>query len=742
MPASESDALKTRSQDTRKYTRTTINQAFNDFLGLQVSDQKLLHHYHEALMHDGETFAKVFYDYLMASPMTAKVLKEYQAKGGLIDDLIKKQLQHLFGLLSGDIDDASAQSMAHIGEVHQRYGIEPVWIMGAYRLYIKHLQATIRYSTEVKDHDRPTLEDTVTKLLFRDMGLMLEAYWDTNMLALLDEKEKVANLQEQITGLLANIPQLLWSMDISRNLPLYVSPTSRKICGMNIDMPIPCLGWTIPEDRKEVELAWQSALQGQAVDVESRVNLPDGKQRWFRRQFYPYSDKDGNVVRIDGLMEDTTEAKATLERLNTLATTDSLTGLTNRTLFHDRLSQAIASAGRDSEFQAVVMLMDLDHFKEINDTLGHPAGDDVLIQVTRRLQAMLRKGDTLARLGGDEFGILLPHIENGNRSAEKLAKKFLQAFVRPYNYDGNELYLGASIGIAIHPQHGQDVATLMSHADVAMYDIKNKEAGFKFYHTELNPDAQKHLQLSGDLRHVLDRNELILHYQPKIDLRSNSVVGAEALLRWRHPKYGLISPDQIIPLAERTGLIRPITDWVIETAAHQCKAWRSAGQNLHVAINVSVRSFQTTTLMETINQVMQSLDNPVDFLEIEITENVFMSDITHISTLLKQISNMGCRVAIDDFGTGYSSLAYLKKLPLHTLKIDKSFVQDMTNDENDAVIVRSTIDLAHNLGLNIVAEGIETRETLDLLTDLGCDGAQGYYFSHPLPAEAFLSYMK
>ncbi len=739
---SQNDALNTSKHEARKHNLASINQEFNDFLGLHSADQKLLKRYHEALARDSETFAKVFYDYLMASPVTARVLKRYQAQGGVIDHLVKKQTQHLFGLLSGSIDDASARCIAHIGEIHHRYGIEPVWIMGAYRLYIKHLQACVRNGMEIKDSDRASLEDTITKLLFRDMGLMLEAYWDSGLLALLEEKEKVSDLQEQITSLLANIPQLLWSMDISRNQPLYVSPSSRLICEMDIDMPIPCMGWTVPEDREKVELAWQNALQGQAVEVESRVNLPNGKQGWFRRHFYPYRNKAGEVVRIDGLMEDTTEAKATLESLNTLATTDSLTGLTNRTLFHDRLSQAIASVGRGNDQQIVVMLMDLDRFKEINDTLGHPAGDNVLIQVAHRLQAMLRQTDTLARLGGDEFGILLPHIGDGHRTAERLAKKFLQAFVSPFNYDDNELYLGASIGIAIYPQHGEDVATLMSRADVAMYDIKNKEARFKFYHAELNPDAQQRLQLSGDLRRALERNELVLHYQPKIDLRSNTVVGAEALLRWNHPKHGLIPPDQFISLAERTGLIRPITDWVIETAIDHCQAWRQAGHTLRVAVNVSVRSFQTTGLMDTIDRVLQGLDKRADLLEIEITENVLMSDITHITAMLKRISDMGCRIAIDDFGTGYSSLAYLKKLPLHTLKIDKSFVLDMASDENDAAIVHSTIDLAHNLGLSIVAEGIENRETLDLLTDLGCDGGQGYYFSKPQPAETFLNCVK
>ena len=730
-------------QETRKYTRTTINQAFNDFLNLQASDKKLLKRYHETLMQDGEAFAIIFYDYLMASPVTAKVLENYQLQGGQIDDLVKKQLQHLFGFLSGNIDDDSAQRMAHIGEIHYRYGIEPVWIMGAYRLYLDHLQSRIRNNAEIKDRDRITLEDTVTKLLFRDMGLMLEGYWDTSLLSLSKEKEKVINLQDQITGLLANIPQLLWSIDIVNNQPLYVSPTAKEVCEMDVVTPIPCLGWTIAEDRQKVELAWQNALRGHTTEVESRVKQPDGELRWFRRLFYPYKNKAGDVIRIDGLMEDTTEAKATMERLHTLATTDSLTGLTNRTLFYDRLSQAIAAESRDGDHQVVMMLMDLDHFKEINDTLGHPAGDKVLIDVSQRLQTVLRKSDTLARLGGDEFGILLPHAKDGRYTAKRIAEKIQQAFVCPFHFEDNELFLGASVGITIYPEHGDDVATLMSRADVAMYGTKDTKDGYMFYEAKLDPHAQQNLLLSGDLRHALERNELVLHYQPKIDLATNTVMGAEALIRWQHPEHGLIPPDEFIPLAERTGLIRPITDWVIKTAVKQSKQWRNAGHEMRIAVNVSARSFQNSEgLAERIDSILKSLDMPADSLEVEITENLLMSDITNVFSMLKQISDLGVTIAIDDFGTGYSSLAYLKTLPLHTLKIDKSFVLDMATDENDAVIVRSTIDLAHNLGFSVVAEGIENAETLEILVELGCDGAQGYYFSKPLPADQFFDWMQ
>ena len=721
----------------RTYTSGTINRAFNEFLGLHALDRKLLRRYHNALMQGGAEFAKVFYDYLLAAPATAKVLEEYQSRGGKIDDLVGKQIQHVFGFLAGDLGDEYAASMSRIGEVHARYGIEPVWIMGAYLLYLDHLRGLIHGGPDIADADRRALLDAVIKLLFRDMGLMLEGYWDSNLRALTAEKDKVAALQQQITNLLANIPQLLWSVDLVHNVPLYVSPVAREICEMEVEMPIPCLGWTLPEDQEVVRAAWRRALAGERVEVESRVRQPDGSQRWFRRVFYPFLDAGGRVVRIDGVMEDTTGVKEMVERLHALATTDNLTGLPNRTLLHDRLAQALAAAARDGGRRVALMIMDLNHFKEINDTLGHRAGDKVLATVAHRLADTLRGSDTLARLGGDEFAVLIPDTKEGRAGVEKAVHKIMQCFDPPFLFEDSELYVGASIGIAIYPDDGADVDTLMSRADVAMYGAKHKEIGYLYYDSTLDPHAQAHLQLSADLRHALDLEEFVLYYQPKIDLRRRRLIGAEALIRWRHPARGLVPPDEFIALAERSGLIRPITDWVIETALGRCRAWRRAGHDLSVAVNVPARIFQDPALVDRVAGLLRVNGEPSPELEIEITENALMSDIEHISRVLERLTALGVRIAIDDFGTGYSSLTYLKKLPLHTLKIDKSFVLDMARDEDDATIVRSTIDLAHNLGYHVVAEGVETAETWELLAALRCDGAQGYYISRPLPAEEF-----
>ncbi|MDO8704183.1 MAG: EAL domain-containing protein [Sulfuricaulis sp.] len=745
MPSRHNSSAQAGDEDLREnraYSTATISQAFNDFLHLGKLDQKILRQYHEALLQGGDRFAKVFYDYLLAAPATAKVLDGYQAAGGKIENLVKRQLQHLWELLSGRIDDESARGLAHVGEVHYRHGIEPVWIMGAYLLYLNHLQTRIRTSPQIDDAHRPALEDSVTKLLFRDMGLQLEGYWDASLRDLEKEKDKVAELQEQITNLLSNIPQLLWSVDVINNRPLYVSPSAYEICQMDIDMPIPCLGWTVPEDRDTVMLAWQNALQGNKVEVESRVKQPDGGLRWFRRIFYPYTNAEKKVVRIDGLMEDTTEAKKMIDRLHTLATTDGLTGLPNRTLFNDRLIQAIAAASRHEKKQVVLMMMDLDRFKDINDTLGHPAGDRILVEVAQRLQSVLRDTDTLARLGGDEFAVLLPDVRDGRKTADKIVKKIMHGLGAPFMIGDNELYLELGIGVALYPEHGEDAALLMSRADVAMYGTKNRDVSYLYYDAALDPNTQQRLQLAGELRHAVAREEFTLHYQPKIDIETGLVTGAEALIRWNHPDRGLIPPDQFIPLAERTGMIRPITYWVIESATQQCQTWREAGWPLRVAVNISGRAFQDPAFVGHIESILQKNKVPAKCLEIEITENILLADIEHVSPILEKINRLGIHIAIDDFGTGYSSLAYLKKLPLHTLKIDKSFVLDMVKDENDAVIVRSTIDLAHNLGYQVIAEGIESKDTLDLLRTLGCDGGQGFYISHPLPSEHFVQWLK
>lgn len=438
------------------------------------------------------------------------------------------------------------------------------------------------------------------------------------------------------------------------------------------------------------------------------------------------------------LIEDVSERQAFESMLSYQALHDALTGLPNRSLLYDRLSQAIAAAQREPGQQGVLMELDLDHFKEINDTLGHPVGDEVLRQVSQRLSRILRDSDTLARLGGDEFAILLPDVQDGRAAAAMVAQIVLDSFAEPFFYQDNEMYLGAGIGIVIFPEHGTDTITLMSRADVAMYETKHKDLGFMFYDSNTDTNTKKKLHLSSELRHALERNEFVLYYQPQIDIRSGLLHGVEALIRWRHPKNGIIYPDDFISHTERTGLINPITEWVIRTALDQCQQWRAAGLSFQVAVNVSARSFLDPKFIDKVARILSGHSTcAAAHMEMEITESVLMTNIEHGADVLAQIDKLGMKIAIDDFGTGYSSLAYLKKLPITCIKVDKSFVLNMMQDANDAVIVHSTVELAHNLGYKIVAEGVENEDTLDLLKTMGCDYAQGYYIARPLPKIEF-----
>ncbi len=410
---------------------------------------------------------------------------------------------------------------------------------------------------------------------------------------------------------------------------------------------------------------------------------------------------------------------------------DELTGLPNRVLLRDRLEAAIRLAAREKRSQSL-LVMDLDRFKEVNDTLGHQAGDELLQRVSERLLSVLRQSDTPARLGGDEFAILLPNT--GATGAVICARKVLES-LRPYfGVHDVEFEVATSIGIAVYPQHGMDVETLIQHADVAMYQAKATKSGYALYAPEEDPHSLKRLTLSSDLRGAIDEDQFLLHFQPKVCLSSGRVVGAEALLRWQHRHRGFVPPDEFIPIAEQTGLIQGLTDWVLLRSMEQCRAWLDRGIECSIAVNLSPHNVQDPHLPGRIAHWLNRLDLPPRLLRLELTETAAMSDLQSAAATFDQLSSMGLQIAIDDFGTGMSSLAYLKRLPVSEIKIDKSFVIDMNEDENNAVIVRSIIDLSHNIGCEVVAEGVEDRETLRHLQGLGCDVAQGYYLSKPKPA--------
>ena len=417
---------------------------------------------------------------------------------------------------------------------------------------------------------------------------------------------------------------------------------------------------------------------------------------------------------------------------------DSLTGLPNRDLFRDRVAAALEETRAGSE-GLIVMIFDLDHFKEINDTLGHQSGDHVLRLLAQRLRTVMRETDTVARLGGDEFGVLAPGTADSD-TALQLAARVQRAMERPFVVSGLTLEVEASIGLAVSPEHGDDVETLVRHADVAMYLSKETHHP-ELYDREHDHYSPDRLALVGELRRAIDEHELVVYYQPRVELSTGAARSVEALVRWEHPERGLLGPGAFLPLAQHTGVVRLITRYVLEAAIRQCRAWRDLGLDVNVGVNLFSRDLLDGGLPDEVGRLLAANGLESRRLELEITEDTILADPARTAVILEQLGERGIALAIDDFGTGYSSLNYLKRLPVDVLKIDRSFVSRMEVDEDDAIIVRSTIELAHNLGLLVVAEGVENQETLVRLAELGCDTAQGYHLSRPVPADELTGWL-
>ena len=423
-----------------------------------------------------------------------------------------------------------------------------------------------------------------------------------------------------------------------------------------------------------------------------------------------------------------------------LALHDRLTGLPNRALYLDRGRQALIAATRRGE-RVGVLVVDVDRFKEINDTLGHRYGDDLLRQVEPRLRAALRAGDTVARLGADEFGLLLADV-SGRHGATDVVARVRQAMEQPFLVDDVPVAVEATVGVALFPDHAENIDDLLQKADVALHAAKATKAGWQLYAPRGDEHARPRLTLLPELREGLANRELTLHYQPQLDIATGGVTSVEALVRWRHPTRGLLAPADFLPVAEQTGLIHTLTGYVLDEALRQCKEWRSAGFEIGVAVNLSARSLGSNELSRQVRELLAKRNVPADALTLELTESAIMSDPFRAVVVLTDLRRMGVRLSIDDFGTGYSSLAYLKRLPVSEIKIDRSFVSNVVADEDDAAIVLSTIQLAQSLRLEVVAEGVETAPTLAALTTFGCRRVQGYYFARPLPADELDAWLR
>jgi diguanylate cyclase (GGDEF)-like protein/PAS domain S-box-containing protein len=500
------------------------------------------------------------------------------------------------------------------------------------------------------------------------------------------------------------------------------------------------LAVTHPDDRLDTGRQLQRLRDGEVTSlvIEKRYVTKRGGTTWAKTSIAMVPGQDEGPAYFIALFEDISEREGTSSLLAHQTSHDALTGLPNRARLWESMEAAVAAA-RSCGGTLALLWIDVDRFKDINDTFGHHYGDEVLKSFSPKLRAGLRETDLVARLGGDEFAILLQGADR--QEAIRGAERVLVELRRPIEVNGHRIDLGASIGISLFPEHGPDAEMLLRRADVAMYAAKRSRLGLAIYSLGQSQSTPRRMELVAELRQGIDDGQFLLHYQPKVDLRTGRIVGAEALVRWQHPRDGLILPDLFIPLAERTGLIRPLSLWVLESALHRCAEWSKAGLDLSVAVNLAADSLQDPRLDETVAGMLRRMGVSPRQLTLEVTESAMMADPARAQEVLGRIHDAGVRVSIDDFGTGYSSLAYLKDLPVDEVKIDQKFVRGMRESRKDACIVRSVVDLGHNFGLRVVAEGAEDQESSDLLASWGCDVAQGYFFSRPLSPTNFRAWL-
>lgn len=525
----------------------------------------------------------------------------------------------------------------------------------------------------------------------------------------------------------------------------YVNPAFERITGY---AAVEAIGKSIrllestQKENSSFDDIWRIMDQRAEGNVLLRTQTKSGAPMWNDCFVAPVKDEHGEATHFVAVLHDITAMKRYEEELAFQANCDVLTGLVNRNMLRTALNQAIAYAER-YQHPLWVVFIDLDRFKFVNDTLGHRAGDTLLKVVADRLRHVVRSADTVARQGSDEFVIVMSEYPGADLDTYIL-HKIQNAVSAPLTVDGHTFFPTCSMGVATYPCDSTDAETLVKYADIAMYRAKlHGRDNFQFYTPAMNEQALERLRIEGDLRRALEREEFLLHYQPKLDLRSGKVVGMEALIRWQHPQMGMVAPTRFISLAEETGLILPIGAWVIRTACAQTKAWQDSGwESLRVAVNLSVRQFLQTDLVASIATALAETGLAPDCLELELTETLLMTDVEQAISILRQFKKLGVHISIDDFGTGYSSLSYLKRFPIDTLKIDQSFVRDISVDADDAAITVSIISLAHSLKLQVIAEGVETQEQLSFLRHHGCDEIQGYLFSPPVSAEQFVKLLQ
>ncbi|HEX8845408.1 MAG TPA: EAL domain-containing protein [Pyrinomonadaceae bacterium] len=590
-----------------------------------------------------------------------------------------------------------------------------------------------------KPFDLAHVEAAVKRALDHQELRRSKRYYETFLEEMVRQRTADLNKANQTLSVLIEAsPLAIFVLNTQGDVSLW-NPAAERMFGWSAEEVLNHPFQLAPGEKGEAfETRFAEALQGKSIaNYETRRRKKDGAPIDVNVWTATLRNPDGEVSGIMAIVADITERKQAEEKIQYLAYHDTLTGLPNRVSFEERLAEAITRA-EETSAPLAVMFLSLDRFKKFNDTLGHIVGDQLLRSVAGRLSASMREGDTLARFASDEFAFLLNGTNNAEAVAE-MAGNFQSVLETPFEVDDQELYVTASLGIGLYPHDAPDAQGLLKNAGAALYRAKQLGGhNYQFYTADMNERALKRLALENQMRWALERKEFRVYYQPQISLDTGQVTGMEALARWQHPEMGLISPSEFIPLAEDTGLIEPLGEWVLRTACAQTKAWQDVGfRDLHVAVNLSPRQFQQPDLLSMIERQLRETGLNPGCLELEVTESSVMKNTESAISTLSELKAMGIKISIDDFGSGYSSLSYLKHLPIDVLKIDQSFVRDMTADPKDAAIVMAIVQLAHSLQLKVNAEGVETEEQLRFLRLLRCDEMQGYLFCEPIPGEEF-----
>lgn len=699
------------------------------FLTLDDHDANLLKSLHGMLAEQREKLIKVFYDHLLNFPEIRPLLGD-DAK---LARMKQSQMTYFNQLTEGCYDLAYVENRLHIGVVHQRVGLTPKWYMSAYCKYLSEVMPL------VFEHHAESPELVLSacrallKIVFFDMGLALDTYFHAEHKAL----KQARSYTEQIVG---NMPIGFIVVDAKGKIQLVNNAVMQMFeLPNNESWRNRTLGefLEIPALEEKVE---QAVTSGKHCTDCGFQHVIGGKNRYFLADISLAQMGEESVAMF--MVQDITIRKQSEEEIHRLAFYDPLTQLPNRTLLHERLLQSMAISARSGKFGAV-MFIDLDNFKTINDTQGHDVGDELLKLVACRLTRNVREGDTVARLGGDEFVIALESLsdneEEAANQAETIAEKIRAELGLPYQLRGIEHNSSPSIGITLFHGHRNSLDEVLKQADLAMYQAKSLGRNTVcFFDPAIQSAMEQRAELEKDLRASLRLNQLMLHYQMQTD-DTGSIIGAEALIRWHHPQRGMVSPAQFIPLAEEIGLIIPIGDWVIEQACTQLKRWEMvpAMRNLVLSVNVSTRQLGQPYFVEQVKEVIDKTGIRPSRLKLELTESFILDNVEDAIAKMQELRGIGIRFAMDDFGTGYSSLAYLKRLPLEQLKIDQSFIRDISKDKNSSVMVRTIIDIANNFGLEVIAEGVETDDQLAFLRQYGCHKFQGYLFGRPVPVQEF-----